>query len=207
MTLTTHVLDTALGRPAAGVVVTLHRDGEELARAVTNADGRTDAPLLDPLPAGVCEPPLRGRGLPARRRPRARRPTLPRRDPGPLRHRGGRSAPSRPAAGLAVGVQHLPRVDRECGARPARHRSMLATAASRLRIDRRRDTLFHRPAESAGEPLLLVHVGLDRPHHLNLLVGPPAGRFRVHAYDRRGHSGGRGARRRPAVATRTTSPR
>jgi hydroxyisourate hydrolase len=55
MALTTHVLDTALGRPAAGVVVTLHRDGEELARAVTNADGRTDAPLLDPLPAGVYE--------------------------------------------------------------------------------------------------------------------------------------------------------
>ncbi|HZB75539.1 MAG TPA: hydroxyisourate hydrolase [Solirubrobacteraceae bacterium] len=55
MTLTTHVLDTALGRPAAGVCVTLHRDGEELARAVTNADGRTDAPLLDPLPAGVYE--------------------------------------------------------------------------------------------------------------------------------------------------------
>ena len=53
--LTTHVLDTALGRPAAGVVVTLHRDGEELARAVTNADGRTDKPLLDPLPAGVYE--------------------------------------------------------------------------------------------------------------------------------------------------------
>jgi hydroxyisourate hydrolase len=53
--LTTHVLDTALGRPAAGVEITLHRDGEELARAVTNADGRTDAPLLDPLPAGVYE--------------------------------------------------------------------------------------------------------------------------------------------------------
>jgi 5-hydroxyisourate hydrolase len=47
MGLTTHVLDTALGRPAAGVAITLHRDGEELAGAVTNADGRTDGPLLD----------------------------------------------------------------------------------------------------------------------------------------------------------------
>jgi hydroxyisourate hydrolase len=53
--LTTHVLDTALGRPAAGVGITLLRDGVELARAETNADGRTDGPLLDPLPAGVYE--------------------------------------------------------------------------------------------------------------------------------------------------------
>ncbi|KAB0679279.1 hydroxyisourate hydrolase [Aureimonas leprariae] len=48
--LTTHVLDTALGRPAAGLALALFRlDGagrEELAQAVTNADGRCDAPLL-----------------------------------------------------------------------------------------------------------------------------------------------------------------
>jgi len=55
MGLTTHVLDTALGRPAAGVEITLHRDGEELARAVTNADGRTDGPLLAALETGVYE--------------------------------------------------------------------------------------------------------------------------------------------------------
>jgi 5-hydroxyisourate hydrolase len=50
--LTTHVLDTARGRPAAGVTVTLWRiEGEtraRLAMAATNADGRTDAPLLPP---------------------------------------------------------------------------------------------------------------------------------------------------------------
>jgi 5-hydroxyisourate hydrolase len=45
--LTTHVLDTAIGRPAAGVRVVLRRDGEALAEAITNADGRTDKPLLD----------------------------------------------------------------------------------------------------------------------------------------------------------------
>ncbi len=45
--LTTHVLDTAAGRPAAGVPVTLSREGAEVAKAVTNADGRTDAPLLE----------------------------------------------------------------------------------------------------------------------------------------------------------------
>lgn len=40
MTLSTHVLDAALGRPAAGVAVRLERDGELLAEAVTDADGR-----------------------------------------------------------------------------------------------------------------------------------------------------------------------
>ncbi len=47
--LTTHVLDTALGRPAAGIRIELFRqDGaEKLTEAVTNDDGRCDAPLLD----------------------------------------------------------------------------------------------------------------------------------------------------------------
>jgi hydroxyisourate hydrolase len=47
--LTTHVLDTAYGTPAAGVTVTLVRvrDGALLATAKTNADGRTDGPLLE----------------------------------------------------------------------------------------------------------------------------------------------------------------
>lgn len=48
--LTTHVLDTSRGCPAAGLHITLYRiDGDtrtELARAVTNMDGRTDAPIL-----------------------------------------------------------------------------------------------------------------------------------------------------------------
>lgn len=50
--LTTHVLDTALGRPAAGMAIDLVRLGsdggaEVLNRFVTNADGRTDGPLLE----------------------------------------------------------------------------------------------------------------------------------------------------------------
>jgi 5-hydroxyisourate hydrolase len=53
MSLTTHVLDIAAGRPAAGVAITLARGDEVLAKAVTNADGRTDAPLLERLEAGV----------------------------------------------------------------------------------------------------------------------------------------------------------
>ena len=59
--LSTHVLDTARGVPAAGVRVELHavRDGTRLrvASATTNADGRTDAPLLsgDRIETGVYE--------------------------------------------------------------------------------------------------------------------------------------------------------
>lgn len=53
--LTTHVLDTALGKPAAGVKIALYRDGQQVAEAVTNADGRTDAPMLTPLEIGSYE--------------------------------------------------------------------------------------------------------------------------------------------------------
>ncbi|MEO8508772.1 MAG: hydroxyisourate hydrolase [Betaproteobacteria bacterium] len=49
--LTTHVLDTATGRPGAGIRITLYRNlGERYALikdAVTNADGRCDVPLLE----------------------------------------------------------------------------------------------------------------------------------------------------------------
>ncbi|MGB5345425.1 MAG: hydroxyisourate hydrolase [Woeseia sp.] len=47
--LTTHVLDTANGRPGAGIAIELFRLGTErrlITRTVTNADGRADAPLL-----------------------------------------------------------------------------------------------------------------------------------------------------------------
>ena len=53
--LTTHVLDTANGAPAAGVAVRLLRDGSVLGRATTDADGRCDSPLLgaDALKTGA----------------------------------------------------------------------------------------------------------------------------------------------------------
>lgn len=59
--LTTHVLDTARGVPAAGVEITLYRisgqSHRKIAVAVTNADGRVDGPLLagDKLLAGAYE--------------------------------------------------------------------------------------------------------------------------------------------------------
>src|SRR5262245_3975148 len=58
--LTTHVLDTAAGRPAANVAIELYRCGatrERVAAARTNADGRCERPLLegDALAAGEYE--------------------------------------------------------------------------------------------------------------------------------------------------------
>ena len=59
--LSTHVLDTSRGAPAAGIPVELHfLDGGQrrlLATSVTNADGRTDAPLLagERLEVGIYE--------------------------------------------------------------------------------------------------------------------------------------------------------
>ena len=74
--LTTHVLDTAHGCPAAGLEIELWRlDGDArhlLKRVVTNGDGRTGEPLLaeGDLVAGVYElvfavgPYFAGRGTP-----------------------------------------------------------------------------------------------------------------------------------------------
>jgi 5-hydroxyisourate hydrolase len=58
--LSTHVLDTARGKPAAGVRLELFRLEETrvmVRAAVTNDDGRTDEPLLsgDSMPTGVYE--------------------------------------------------------------------------------------------------------------------------------------------------------
>ena len=61
--LTTHVLDLAHGRPAAGIAIDVYRIDDSLAsreRLITvrtNADGRTDRPLLagDSLQAGIYE--------------------------------------------------------------------------------------------------------------------------------------------------------
>ena len=57
--LTTHVLDTARGQPAAGLALALSRqpDGEKIVSALTNADGRCDGPLLEgeAMRAGLYE--------------------------------------------------------------------------------------------------------------------------------------------------------
>lgn len=60
--LTTHVLDTVNGRPAAGMAIVLLRlveggESEVVASVRTNADGRTDVPLLSggELRVGIYE--------------------------------------------------------------------------------------------------------------------------------------------------------
>lgn len=58
--LTTHVLDTHLGRPAAGLVIELWQLGPQPAKlktVSTNSDGRVDEPLLegDALRPGTYE--------------------------------------------------------------------------------------------------------------------------------------------------------
>ena len=59
--ISTHVLDTSRGVPAQGMAVELHlvkgAERKLMAAVVTNADGRTDAPLVsaDALETGVYE--------------------------------------------------------------------------------------------------------------------------------------------------------
>jgi 5-hydroxyisourate hydrolase len=57
--LSTHVLDTSSGQPAANIAVMLFGiDGNvrtHVATSVTNSDGRTTAPLADTLAAGIYE--------------------------------------------------------------------------------------------------------------------------------------------------------
>ena len=45
--LTTHILDTHSGTPAANVSIELFSGGTKITEATTNADGRCDAPLLE----------------------------------------------------------------------------------------------------------------------------------------------------------------
>lgn len=56
--LSTHVLDVVRGGPAQGVAMELFSIGADgsrssIAKAVTNADGRTDAPLISPAAARI----------------------------------------------------------------------------------------------------------------------------------------------------------
>jgi 2-oxo-4-hydroxy-4-carboxy-5-ureidoimidazoline decarboxylase len=55
--ISTHVLDTVAGKPAAGVKIALYEVGASatglLAETVTNADGRTDAPLVSGGPLRI----------------------------------------------------------------------------------------------------------------------------------------------------------
>lgn len=53
--ISTHVLDTVAGIPAAAVRIRLFKDGRELADVLTNPDGRCDAPLIENPEPGSYE--------------------------------------------------------------------------------------------------------------------------------------------------------
>jgi 5-hydroxyisourate hydrolase len=53
--LTTHVLDTATGNPAAHVRIRLFHGGQLLADTLTNRDGRCDSPLLTDAAPGAYQ--------------------------------------------------------------------------------------------------------------------------------------------------------
>src|ERR1700733_3934009 len=55
--ISTHILDTSRGKPAQNVVIELRFGSKLVKSAVTNADGRTDQPLVsaDRLETGVYE--------------------------------------------------------------------------------------------------------------------------------------------------------
>ena len=121
---TTHVLDVSRGRPADGVRVELYElaggsDRKLIADVVTNADGRTDKPLMsaDQARAGQFEldlpcwrlfpPPARG----------TRRPAVPRHRADPLWGRRRQGALSRSPHCLALELFDLSGSLEDCGRR------------------------------------------------------------------------------------------
>ena len=113
--LSTHVLDTVSGKPAAGVRVVLTERGASaesvLAETATNADGRTDAPLIGgaPLRIGTYEIAFHIGAYFAAKGIASRASSLPRRGADPLRHRRARGPLPRAALGLALELLDLPR--------------------------------------------------------------------------------------------------
>ena len=126
---TTHVLDAGRGVPAAGMRIDLFRiEGEDrrLVRSVvTNADGRTDGPVIPKgeLAVGLYELLFHaGAYLDAAGAPR-RGAALPRPHPDPLRHRRRGRALPRAAPARALQLLDLPRQLRPTIALEARHRA------------------------------------------------------------------------------------
>ena len=107
--LSTHVLDTHSGRPAAGIAVELTElsdlgEARVVARAITNSDGRTDQPLIGgrPVPIGRYELSISRRRLFCRSRRAAVRSAVSRpHSAAVFGERPGRPSP-RAAAGHAV---------------------------------------------------------------------------------------------------------
>ncbi len=111
--LTTHVLDTATGRPAEGLAITLYRisgnSHRKMKTVTTNADGRCDQPLLEERPSRPAGTNLVfAAGDYLRRSGVALPDRLPRRGPDPLRHGRGQAL-SRASSDLALRLLDLSR--------------------------------------------------------------------------------------------------
>ena len=112
--LSTHVLDTHTGRPAAGIAVELVELSElgqsrVVTRAITNADGRTDQPLIGgrPVPIGRYELHFQRRTIFCRTQGAAVGPAVPRPDPPALFGQRARRPSARAAAGDALELRDL----------------------------------------------------------------------------------------------------
>ena len=136
--LTTHVLDTAQGRPAADVAVALYRNlGERYAllkTTQTNADGRCEAPLLEgaAFSAGRYRLVFGAGAYFARQGLRAARAALRRRRGDRLRRRRRQRPLPRAAAGHALELLDLPRQLSAAGARCGRRRYRSKPSEQRL---------------------------------------------------------------------------
>ena len=53
--ISTHILDIAKGKPAAGVAVDLYSNGNLIASAITNPEGRAQLVTADSIPPGAWE--------------------------------------------------------------------------------------------------------------------------------------------------------
>ena len=106
--ISTHVLDIAKGAPAAGITVELYRADYLIHAAITNADGRTDPPLLsaEHIAAGTYELIFHCRRLSAGRAPL--RAAVFRPDRYPLHSLRRKRKLSRAAAAGCSRLQHLP---------------------------------------------------------------------------------------------------
>ena len=157
--LTTHVLDTANGCPAAGMRVSLFRLDDGVARELKALDAQRRRPRRRAAarrrraPAGPLSAGVLGRGATSRPRREAARPAVPRRGAARLRHRRGRPALPRAAARQPLVVLDLPR-QLSAAVAAARHGRVLARLGQpaaalgarhhRHRLDRRL-VLLRRP--------------------------------------------------------------
>ena len=142
--LTTHVLDIAAGRPAAGVAIALRARRRRRGRG-GHRRGRSRAPCSTRSRPACTSCASRSATLRL-----GRGAAVPRRRAGALRRQRSRRAPPRAAARRAVGVQHLPRELSPWAARGG-GRPALPRAGARQRGARAADAAVRLAGDGARE--------------------------------------------------------